>query len=118
MNKKIAKQSSKLTFNGIHKSLDNCDSYTFRQNEIFKPIYVGFAILELSKLHMYQTYYDKLHPYFGEKYLHFHYMDSDSFVVSLITHDVIKVLQNLEDLVDSSNLNKDHEVFSDRKSIW
>ena len=25
-----------------------------------KPIYSGFAILELSKLLMYETYYDKL----------------------------------------------------------
>ena len=27
-----------------------------------KPIYLGFAVLELSKLHMYETYYDKLQP--------------------------------------------------------
>ena len=32
-----------------------------------KAIYVGFAILELSKLHMYETYYDTLQPYFGEE---------------------------------------------------
>ena len=28
------KQQSKLTFNGIHKSYENCDSYTFKQNEV------------------------------------------------------------------------------------
>ena len=27
-----------------------------------KPIDIGFAILELIKLHMYETYYDKLQP--------------------------------------------------------
>ena len=27
--KKMIKQQSKLTFNGIHKSFENCDSYTF-----------------------------------------------------------------------------------------
>ena len=45
---KNIKQQSKLTFNGIHKSYQNCDSYTFKQNEVRmdKPIYLGFAILE------------------------------------------------------------------------
>ena len=51
----IIKQQSKLTFNGIHKSYTTYDSYTFKQNEIImdKPIYLGFPVLELSKLHMY-----------------------------------------------------------------
>ena len=55
--KKIIKQQSKLTFNGIQKSYENYDSYTFKKNEVVmdKAIYVGFAILELSKLHMYET---------------------------------------------------------------
>ena len=67
---KIIKQQSKLTFNGIHKSYENCDSYTYRQNEILidKPNYLGLAILELSYLLMYETYYDKLQPYFGKKF--------------------------------------------------
>ena len=30
---KIKKQQSKLTSNGIHKSYENYDSYTFKQNE-------------------------------------------------------------------------------------
>ena len=31
--KKIIKQQSKITFNGIHKTYENCDSYTFNQNK-------------------------------------------------------------------------------------
>ena len=66
--RQIIKQQSKLTSNGIHKSYENCDSYTFKQNEVLmdKPIYLGFSVLELSKLLMYETYYDKLQPYFGQ----------------------------------------------------
>ena len=56
--KKIIKQQSKLTFNGIHKSYENCDSYTFKQNEVLldKPNYLEFSVLELGKLLMYETY--------------------------------------------------------------
>ena len=45
-----------------------------------KPIYLGFIVLELSKLHMYETCYDILQPKFGEKNLNLHYMDTDSFI--------------------------------------
>ena len=66
---KIIKQQSKLTLNGNHKSYTNYDSYTFEQNEVVtdKPTNLGFALLELSKILMYETYYDKLQPYFGQK---------------------------------------------------
>ena len=55
--REIIKQQSKLTFNGIHKSYENCDSFTFKQNEVLmdKPIYLGFTVLELSKFLMYET---------------------------------------------------------------
>ena len=62
--REIVKHQSKLTFNGVHKPYENCDSYTFKQNEVLmdKPTYLGFTVLELSKLLMYETYYDKLQP--------------------------------------------------------
>ena len=54
--KKLKKQS-KLTFYGILKSYTYYDSYTFRRNEVLmdEPIYLGFAILKLSKLIKYGT---------------------------------------------------------------
>ena len=50
--REIIKQQPKITFNGIHESSQNCDSYTFKQNEVVmdKPIYFGFSVLNLRKL--------------------------------------------------------------------
>ena len=112
--RELIKQQSKLTFNGIHKSYENCDSYTHKQNEVLmdKPIYLGFTVLELSKSLMYETYYDILQPYFSQENIQLHYMDTDSFILSVNTKDVIKDLKNLEDIFDFSNLDKNHELFS------
>ena len=111
---KIVKQQSKLTFNGIHKSYTNYDSYTFKHKELLlnKPIYLGFAVLELSKLHMYNTYYDFLQSYFGEKNIQLRYMDTDSFVSSVNTQNLIQDLHNLKDLFDFSSLDKNHKLFN------
>ena len=114
--REIVKQQSKLTFNGIHKQYENCDSYTFKQNEVLmdKPIYLGFTVLELSKLLMYETYYDKLQPYFGQENIQLHYMDTDSFVLGVNTKDIIKNLKKLEDIFDFSYIDKNHEIFSNK----
>ena len=114
--KKIITQQSKLTFNGIQKSYEKYDSFTFKKNEIVmdKAIYVGFAILELSKLHMYETYYDTLQPYFGQENLQLHYIDTEGMILSMKTKDIIKDLKNLENIFDFSNLDENHELFSNR----
>ena len=111
--RKIIEYQSKLTFNGIHKSYESCDSYTIKQNEVLmdKPIYLGFTVLELSNLLMYETYFDKLQPYFGKGNIQLHYMDTDSFVLGVNTKDIIKDLKNLEYIFDFSNLDKNHELF-------
>ena len=114
--REIKKHQPKLTFNGIHQSYENCDSYTHKQNEVLmdKPIYLGFSVLELSKLLMYETYYDILQPYFGRENIQLHYMDTDNFILSVNTKDIIKELKNLEDIFDFSNLDKTHELFSNK----
>ena len=79
-----------------------------------KPIYLEFAILESNKIEMYETHYDKLQPCFGQKNLQLHYIDTDSFVLSVNTKAIIKDLRNLEDVLDFSNLDNDHELFSNK----
>ena len=79
-----------------------------------KAIHVGFDILELSKLHMYETYYDTLQPYFGQENLQLYYIDSDGMILSMQTHNIIKDSKNLEDIFDFSNLDEKHELFSNK----
>ena len=63
---KIIKRQSKLSFEGIVDCYREFNMYKFKYNEITfkKPIYLGFSILELSKLLMYEFYYEKLVPLF------------------------------------------------------
>ena len=115
-NEKNLKWQSKLSFNGIHKTYEEYSSFTFKQTEVLmdKPIYLGFAVLDLSKLLMYETYYEKLQPYFGLENIQNHYTDCDSMVLSIRTDDIISDLKNLEDLFDFSNLNPNNELFSNK----
>ena len=121
--RKILRYQSRLDFDGIHKSYQDYDSYTFKSNiiKMEKPIYLGFTILELSKLLMYETYYDKLQKYFGVDGIQIHYQDTDAFVMSIRTTDIIKDLSKLPDqykMFDFSNLNKEHKIFwNDFKKI-
>ena len=53
-NEKFMKQQSNLTFNGIHNTYTSHGSYSFKQFQVLidKPIYLGCAVLVLSKLHI------------------------------------------------------------------
>ena len=65
-----------------------------------EQIYLVFIVLKLSELLMCETYYVKLQPNFGEKFLPVHSMDADAFVLSLNTNDIVKDLQNLKGMFD------------------
>ena len=79
-----------------------------------KPFYLGFAVLELSKLLMYETYYDKLQPYLGQENIQLHSIETDSFLLSVNTNDIIKDSKNLEDIFDFSNLDENHDLFCNK----
>ena len=115
---KIIKQQSKLSFNGIHKSYTNYCSYTFKQNEelMNQPIYLGFPVLELSKLLMYEAIYDKLQTCFGDKNIKLYYMENDSFILNVITKAIIENLKKLDDLFDFSNLSENLYLFFNKKN--
>ena len=79
---------------------------------MYEPIYLGFATLKLGKLQVYETYYDRLQPYFGQEIIQLHYIDTEAFVLSKNSDNIIDDLKNLEDIFDFSNLDMNHELYS------
>ena len=63
---------------------------------------------------MYEIYYAELQPYLKQENIRLPYMDTDSFVLSVKTKDIIEDLKNLEDFFDCSNLNENHDLFSNK----
>ena len=115
--KKFLRYQSRLDFDGIHKSYQDYDSYTIKSNVIKmeKPIYLGFVFLELSKIIMFETYYDKLLKYLGQDGIQIHYQDTDAYVLSVRTTDIVYDFNKLQDqykMFDFSNLNKELYIFS------
>ena len=44
---------------------------------------------------MFETYYNKLLPYFGQQIIQLQYIDTDAFVLSVNTKDIIEYLKIL-----------------------
>ena len=83
-----------------------------------KPIFAGFAILDLSKLHMYKFFYDVLKPKYGDN-VELGYTDTDSFVIYVKTDDIYEDLKELNEYMDFSEYPKDHPNYdaSNKKVI-
>ena len=113
-NEKLIEQQSKVTFKGTHISYTNYVSYTIKQTDLLMdtPIYLGFAVLELSKCFMYETYYDELQQYFGREDLQLHLMNCDSFVLSIRTQNFFDDLKFLKIYLTLAISVENHEPFS------
>ena len=106
----IIKRQSKLGFKGISQhyndfSLNKDD----KEKTVFdKPTYLGFTVLELSKLLMYEFYYHKLQPYYNNK-IKLNCMDTDSFILAIKTTNLLKDLDYFKNDFDFSELDKNHQ---------
>ena len=74
-----------------------------------KPIYVGMAILDLSKLHMYNFYYEVLKPKYGEN-IKLAYTDTDSFVIHTETDDIYDDFKTINKYMDFSDYPTGHHL--------
>ena len=68
-----------------------------------KPIYLGLSILEISKILMYEFWYDYMKPKYNDN-VRLSYMDTDSFVMHIKTNDFYKdIASDVENRFDTSN---------------
>ena len=68
-----------------------------------KPVYLGQAILDLSKTIMYEFHYDYMKRKYDEKSLKLLYMDTDSLVYDIKTEDFYKdIAEDVETRFDTS----------------
>ena len=75
-----------------------------------KPIYVGFAILELSKIIMYRYHY-QMKEIYGDR-LKLCFTDTDSLLYEVETDDIYKDMQENLDWYDTSDYPVDHPLHS------
>ena len=83
-----------------------------------KPIYTGFVVLELSKLHMYKYHYTHMMKKYGLEKAQLLFTDTDSLTYLIQTPDVYQDMKEDQELYDTSNYSKEHFLFSnDNKKV-
>ena len=71
-----------------------------------KPLYLGQAILDISKTLMYEFWYDYIKLKYGDK-ARLCYMDSDSFIIYIETEDFYEDIANdVDKWFDTKNYDK------------
>ncbi|CAB5352426.1 unnamed protein product [Rhizophagus irregularis] len=109
--KKYKKLTSDPAFKGRKIFSENLVAIHRRKVEVMlnRPTYVGMSVLDLSKLCMYQFYYDTLKVRYGEK-IQLCYTDTDSLLVQIQTEDINADLIDMADQFDFSDYPKNHPV--------
>ena len=74
------------------------------------PMYLGLSILEISKIIMYEFWYDYMKKKYGDM-VKLYYMDTDSIIMNIKTKDFYKdITQDVEERFDTSNYDVDRPL--------
>jgi hypothetical protein len=76
-----------------------------------KPIHIGFAVLELSKLIMYDFYYNTMKKKYGNK-MKLLFTDTDSLCLGIETEDLFEDLKEIKSELDTSNYPENHPLYN------
>ena len=113
---RILNRQSKSSFDGKIANNEKFILFSFNEASIkfTKPLDVGFRVLDLSKLLIYDWYCDEMQPYFGEHNLDLHYMDTDAYIFFFKPIKVIiEDLKHFRKDFDFSDLEPSHELYSE-----
>ena len=77
---KLVSESNYHTMNYISEDLSIIEMKRTKV-KMNKPIYLGLSILEISKILMYEFWYDYMKPKYGNN-VKLCYVDTDSFIMS------------------------------------
>uniref|UniRef100_A0A158P4I1 DNA-directed DNA polymerase n=1 Tax=Tetranychus urticae TaxID=32264 RepID=A0A158P4I1_TETUR len=78
-----------------------------------KPVSVGFVVLELAKLKMFELHYDHFKARLGNN-VELLYTDTDSLIYNIKTNEGSTVLKEFSDIMDFSNYPKDHPLYNNK----
>ena len=99
---KLVSDSNYHTINLISEDLSIIEMKKTKV-KMSKPIYLGLSILEISKILMYEFWYDYMKPKYNDN-VRLCYMDTDSFVMHIKTNDFYKdIASDVENRFDTSN---------------
>ena len=71
-----------------------------------KPVSLGMSVLDISKILIYEFWYDYVKPQYKDK-TKLCYMDTGSFIINIFTEDFFKdINNNVESWFDTSNYDK------------
>ena len=81
-----------------------------------RPSFIGFSVLDLSKLIMYKFHYEHMLKKYGSSRLKLLFTDTDSLMYEIKTDNLYNDMQTDLTLYDTSNYPKDHSLFSKERS--
>ena len=81
-----------------------------------KPVYIGCAILDLSKLHMLDFHYNVIQKAFGDK-AQLIYSDTDSYVYEIESTNIYEWIKNNKEHFDLSGSKREGMKNSENESV-
>ena len=103
--KKRSKFTSEPNYHTINLISENLSIIGMKKTKVKmnKPVYLGLSILEISKILMYEFWYDYMKPKYNSN-VKLCYTDTDSFVIHIKTNDFYEdIASDVENRFDTSN---------------
>jgi hypothetical protein len=112
---KLTKLTARPSFDSFRIFSEDLAAVNMKKTKLYlnRPIYVGFTILDLSKVSMYQFHYEYMKQKYGAnaKLL---FTDTDSLCYEVKTHDIYQDILEDAELFDTSEYAQGHLLYSTR----